>query len=169
MDDDDDAVGGPGIIVEIDESKFGKRKYNRGHRVDGCWVLGGVERTEARKLFVAVVADRSAKILLEVIMHHVKEGSIIYTDLWKSYGQINSELGFDHFTVNHSKWFKDPNTGVHTNNIEGTWNGVKMTIAPRARTANSIEERLLEFIWRRKHGEMLWVGLLTALKSNKYI
>ena len=35
-------IGEDGIIVEIDESKFGKRKYNRGHRVDGCWVLGGV-------------------------------------------------------------------------------------------------------------------------------
>ena len=39
-------IGGDGVIVEIDESKFGKRKYNnRGHRVEGVWVVGGVEIT----------------------------------------------------------------------------------------------------------------------------
>ena len=37
-------IGGEGKIVEIDESKFGKRKFHRGRRVDGVWVFGGVER-----------------------------------------------------------------------------------------------------------------------------
>ena len=44
-------IGGNGTIVEIDESKFGKRKYNRGHAVDGVWVLGMVERIEKDELF----------------------------------------------------------------------------------------------------------------------
>jgi hypothetical protein len=37
-------IGGEGIVVEIDESKFGHRKYNVGRAVDGVWIFGGVER-----------------------------------------------------------------------------------------------------------------------------
>ena len=36
-------IGGPGKTVQIDESKFGKRKYHRGHKVEGQWVFGGIE------------------------------------------------------------------------------------------------------------------------------
>lgn len=38
------SVGRPVKIVELDESKFGKRKYNRGKRIQGQWVFGGIDR-----------------------------------------------------------------------------------------------------------------------------
>ncbi|KAM0688071.1 Phosphotyrosine-binding domain [Conglomerata obtusa] len=44
LDIDNAMVGGPGIIVEIDESKFGRSKYHRGHAVEGVWIVGMVER-----------------------------------------------------------------------------------------------------------------------------
>ena len=50
-DEEDTVIGGEGVIVEIDETKLGKRKYNRGHRVEGVWVVGGVERTAERRVF----------------------------------------------------------------------------------------------------------------------
>ena len=33
-------IGGKDVVVEIDESKFGKRKYIVGHRVTWGWVFG---------------------------------------------------------------------------------------------------------------------------------
>jgi hypothetical protein len=54
---DSSPIGGPGKIVEIDESKFGKRKYHRGRRVDGLWVFGGIE-SGTRKCLLICVQDR---------------------------------------------------------------------------------------------------------------
>jgi thiamine biosynthesis protein ThiC len=33
-------IGGPGVHVQIDESKFGVTKYHKGRKVQGVWVLG---------------------------------------------------------------------------------------------------------------------------------
>ena len=37
-------IGVPGDIIEIDESAFGRRKYNRGRLTKTRWVLGGICR-----------------------------------------------------------------------------------------------------------------------------
>lgn len=50
-------LGGIDKVVEIDESKFGKRKFHRGHKVDGTWVFGGFERDSGR-IFMVCVEDR---------------------------------------------------------------------------------------------------------------
>ena len=47
---DSEQIGGDGKEVEIDESKFGKRKNHKGKRVDGVWVFGGIER-QSKKCF----------------------------------------------------------------------------------------------------------------------
>ena len=60
---------------------MGKRKYNRGHRVEGVWVVGGVERISNRKIF-AIPVERCDAITLETIVtRYVLAGSIIQTDL----------------------------------------------------------------------------------------
>ena len=44
--------GGPGIIVELDESKFAKRKFNQGHRVvNKDWVFGSCSCTQYRRRY----------------------------------------------------------------------------------------------------------------------
>lgn len=41
LENNSESFGGPGVIVEIGESKFWKRKYSRGHCVEAHWVLEG--------------------------------------------------------------------------------------------------------------------------------
>ncbi len=67
-------IGGERTTVQIDESKFGKRKKTnngRGHRVEGAWVFGGVEvgagAWDNNKYFCVVVENRSAATLLPLI------------------------------------------------------------------------------------------------------
>jgi hypothetical protein len=163
----DDYIGGPGVTVEIDESKLGKRKYNRGHVVDGAWVIGGVEDTPERKVFLRRIESRDRDTLIPIILQHVHPESIIRTDLWRSYSSL-ADHRYMHETVNHSQHFRDPETGVHTNRIEGTWNGLKLQIKPRNRTKNGIDDHLMEFIWRRKYSSSQWDGFLAAMKDIHY-
>src|SRR5271170_1526228 len=116
---DDMTICGTEMEVEIDETKLGKRKYNRGHRVEGVWVLAGVERTPERKVFLVPVENRDQETLLTTIARHVHPGSIVLTDLWRGYININTKLGLVHHTINHSMAFKNPEDGTHTDTIEG--------------------------------------------------
>jgi hypothetical protein len=85
---EDAMIGGQDIVVQIDESKFGKRKYHRGHRVNGHWVVGGIEMTGEKKVFAVVVPNRTIVTLTAVILAHVAPGSIIYIDCWSAYSDV---------------------------------------------------------------------------------
>ena len=65
--------------------------------------------------------------------------------------------------MNHTDHFVDPLTGVHTNNIERTWNGMKMHICRQHFNREFIDGALMEFIWRRRYAGDLWNRLLHAM------
>ena len=167
---DTEPIGGPGIVVEIDESKFGKRKYNRGHRVEGAWVFGGVENTPERRFFAVIVEKRDRKTLMPLIKKFIAPGSIIMSDQWGAYNQISDQEGYDytHQTVNHSKEFVDSETGACTNTVEGTWSAVKSKVPARKRNKRELQNCLFEFIWRRTNEGNLWNAILKALSEVRY-
>lgn len=142
-------IGGPGRIVEIDESKFGKRKFNRGKKVDGVWVFGGIERdSDPPRCFFESVTDRSAETLIPIIKRWILPGTTIYSDCWRSYSTLVSE-GYIHSTVNHSVEFKSE-TGTYTNNIESRWHAVKKSL-PRFGTRKDLyNSYFAEYCIRRK-------------------
>lgn len=90
-------IGGDGRVVEIDESKFGRRKYNRGHRVEGQWVFGGYERGSGR-VFMVPVEERSSAVLLPIIENWILPGTTIISDCWKAYDCLEDE-GYRHLKV----------------------------------------------------------------------
>ena len=104
-------IGGPGIKVEIDESKFGQRKYNRGRWQEGHWVFGGVEKITGRA-FMVKVAQRDAATLISIIRQYISNRKKLRTieilvifawehcrrNLikllgWKEQGQEDSQIG----------------------------------------------------------------------------
>lgn len=163
---DHQLVGGMGIVVEIDESKFGKRKCNGGHYVEGCWVFGGVEITPEHRFFAVAVPDGTRATLTPIIQAHIAPGSIIRSDFCKAHDTIPFLPGHDcvHEKVNHSKEFVSED-GVCTNTMEGTWSGVKRVTPAGKRTKKSLPGCLFELIFGRRNEGNLWNGSLQALKD----
>ena len=155
-------ISSNGIIVEIDKPKFGKRKCHRGHKVDG------IERTSERKFFAESVKGRSIVTLIDVLKRNILSDSIVYSDMWKDYAKLSDILGMQHKTVNHSKNFKDPITGVHTNSIKGTWNGLKLRTSIKSYKYDRIDIHISEFIWRRQNKSNLWDAFVRILSETLF-
>lgn len=143
-------IGGPGIIVEVDEAKIGRRKYNRGRYLTGQWVFGGIERGRRENFFLHAVHDRTAATLMDIIRARIRPGSIIMSDCWRSYEGLSGE-GFQHFTVNHSLNFVDPDTGAHTQNIERAWVEVRRLVPRFGRRTAHYEGYLADVLFRKAY------------------
>jgi hypothetical protein len=197
-------IGGYGIVVEIDESKYGKRKYHRGHQVEGNWVFGAIERLYdhakqkyfAGRFILLVVENRERETLSRIIRAFIEPGLFIISDCHKSYENINDWEGenmiplphkvqydengnvskkqklYDHESVNHSKFYKDPITGAYTNTIEGHWRVSKSKIPKRLYAdAQKLQEYLFEQQWEkipRIHELGKFYGMIECLKYVEY-
>lgn len=176
--DEERMLGGPNWLdgtdaeIEMDESKFAKIKYGYGHPVTAGWVYGLIERRRGDVMgkFVAfAVDDRSAETLEAIWSAYIRPGSIVYSDMWKGYRTwVMNTFAILHRTVNHSLFFKDPLTGVHTNTIEGMWAAVKKTIPPQCRGAAKLQPYLWEFVWRRRNKHQIWTRFLFLLRVVRY-
>lgn len=160
-------IGDEGMIVEIDESMFSKRKNNAGRVLPQQWIFGGICR-ETRECFLVMVPDRKAVTLMTAIRDNIEEGSVIYSDCWRGYKTSElEEAGFDHFKVNHKYNFVDPETGAHTQTVERMWGSAKWRNKRHRGTArHHIESYLAEFMWRQlvKNRGNIFESLLEAIK-----
>jgi len=94
----DITIGGPNKVVEIDECKIGRRKYNRGKWVEVQWVFGLVERG-SNKCMLVPVPNRSRETLVPIIKKYVLPGTKIISDCWKVNFLLNSYFKIITFIV----------------------------------------------------------------------
>ena len=158
-------LGGTGRIVEIDESKFGVRqKYHHGRASHGPWVFGMIERHSKRVLLFRI-PNRKRETLLPIIEQHILPGTTIYSDEFTPYHILN-DCGLNHVTVNHSHNFVDPDTGAHTNIIEGTWGQVKRKMKRMNGTLNDkLRSYLDEFMCKRLYGADAMMNILSHVSD----
>lgn len=142
-------IGGPGRLVEIDESMFVRRKHNVGRTVKTQWVFGGNEPATGNS-FLVKVPDRSTETLLPIIQEFILPGTTIVSDCWPSYNVLQ-EHGYQHLTVNHKHYFVDPDTGATTNHVERMWREAKQRNKRENGTHRQmLDSYLIEFMWRQK-------------------
>ena len=134
--------------MEIDESKFGKSKYNR-REITGQWVFGMFERGSKRVKMIAV-ENRDKTTLVGIIKEHIKLGTTIHSDCWAAYQTLNEE-GFVHKTVNHSEIFVNPDDGVHTQNVERLWKDVKRWILKSGIRKIRFEKYIARYVFCRAY------------------
>lgn len=112
------------------------------------WFFGGYWK----KGFLVPVERRDSETLIPLIVKYVEPGSIIHSDEWRAYSCLSSH-GWIHQTVNHSRHFVDPVTGVHTQGIESFWNQIKRKLKHVMGSQGHLQyERVIEYMYRFNFG-----------------
>jgi hypothetical protein len=122
-------LGGPDHIIQIDKSVIYRPKHNQGHALfePSKWIFA-IYDVDRKIGVIKLVPSRSTDVLLPIIKKYVIPGTEIHSDQWAAYAGIPSitvDPPYTHHTVNHSRHFKDPSTGVHTNNVKAYWLAIK--------------------------------------------
>lgn len=142
---------GQPLIVEIDESKFFRKKYDGGFYSDGHRVFGGMERRSG-KCFLIELNDHTDETLEGTILKHILPGTHIVSNGWRVYsGLENLENGvYMHSVVTHEKGFVNSDDGeVHTQNMLNLWSRIKRKLRIQCGTNRDLFPKYLqEFVWR---------------------
>jgi transposase-like protein len=99
--------------VEVDESFFGKQKYDN-QKI----VIGAIE-PKTRKIKLQIITDREAETFESFIETSVHTKTTVMTDSHSSYNDLDF-LGYTHYSFNHSK-----GEYSNTNMIENLWGVIK--------------------------------------------
>jgi len=168
-------IGGPGKMVEFDQTCLVHQKHHRGAPKPGTqvWFCVGVERDSGGRCFAVEVGRRDIKTIDEVLELYVADETTLITDEWGPHLKIPQRLVAHRFTLHLIKHKKTTGGGfartvvidgeelrVHTNKCEGLNSHLKHKIKRlRGTSRQNVEGYLAEAVFRMN---------VTALKSNVF-
>lgn len=130
--------------VEIDEAWVGGLEKNKHSKkklhknwMEGKQIVLGMRERDGGPIILRPIPTNTQDVLLNDILLSVEEGSIIYTDEFVGYNNLDE--WYDHFVVNHQRG-EYVNEQITTNSIESVW-----AIVKRAHKGTYHQ-------WSRKHG-----------------
>ena len=147
---------------------------NRGRRAEqDVWVFGIVstEYTPCRGYF-QVVKRRDAATLHPIIEKCIRPGTEVHTDDWGAYRNLDQRLNnvATHRVVNHSRYFIDPRTGIHTQEAESCWATLKLKqVMKRGIRRKDMQSYLDDRMWRQWRGgphQQIMSNFLHALAAQ---
>lgn len=151
------AIGGPGQIVEVDETVISRRGVIRtpsSHddaAADTVWIVGVVDRSSPCNFFLKRVENRQVRTLTDTLRNVICADSVLHTDGYPSYPSVAVNLELSHTVVNHSNGFITMN-GAHTNSIEGFWAHLKNTMRKEHGVKRvNIDEWLIQYTFKRRY------------------
>ena len=83
---------------------------------------------------------------------------------WRGYSKLE-EAGFNHFSVNHSKFFVDPVTGAHTQQIESSWHAMKRRLSRGGIKSTAYDLHFAEYLWFKSRKENYFIELITEISK----
>lgn len=160
-------IGGPGMIVQVDEALVGRRKFNVGRGLRESWIFGMVDEAGQLRMEICPGGKRDRKTLTTILEKHVCPGSIIHSDGWAGYARLD-ELGFTHSRVNHKQEFIAAD-GTHTQRIESLWRSMRRGLTPGGKRHDDLADYLVEYMWRRecaRGNRDPFASLILLIKNN---
>ena len=187
-------IGGPGKIVEFDQTCLVHQKHHRGKEKPGTqvWYCVGVERDSGGLCFFQRVPQRDVETLDWVLGTYIADGTTLITDEWRA--TLNSHLRladhqFQQFTIKHkeayARWvdIEDPELAaslgiatnseghrwlrVHTNKCEGL-NGILKHKLKRIRgtSLRHVDGYLAEAVFRQNARAKKYSSFLDAFVTE---
>ena len=174
-------AGSP-IIVELDETLFISTKHKK-NNTEAIWVLGGIERHSKKRFLLPlskVVESRTGAkrwcstllrdedTLIPLIKKYVKPGSMIVTDGWTAYLNLDKH-GFVHERVIHGReWVVPERPHVHTQTIERLWGHLKGICCARGQRKEYLKEILGRYVFLCTFSEERALHELLILLAKKH-